>query len=222
MDKVTMEELKKNSIALKLSRIQNKLKAPKSQTNGFGKYQYRSCEDILEAVKPLLLEEELCQIISDEIICLNAEFERSSEITESVHELKKTEKSNISKERSSGRFYIKSTVTIVDCENNQLASTGYAREEEKKKGMDSMQLTGATSSYARKYALNALYSIDDTKDSDATNDGGSVENKLKAITNTDGLNAYKTELETAGLWSQSAKDLFNEKFKSIGKSGVVK
>ena len=204
-----------NSIFLKLSRIQNKLKAPKSQRNGFGKYDYRSCEDILEAVKPLLLEEELCQVISDEIICLNAEFERSSETSEETKELKSTSKKTISSERSSGRFYIKSTVTIFNSAGETIHSTGFAREEEKKKGMDSMQLTGATSSYARKYALNALYSIDDTKDSDATNDGGTVENRLKTINSIEQLNKYKVELESNGQWSQEAKNLFNSKAKGL-------
>lgn len=122
----------------KLSEIQSKLKAPKSQFNSFGKYSYRSSEDILEAVKPLLKEQGLCLTISDEIIGV------------------------------SGRIYVKATATVSDMES-VISTTAYAREEESKKGMDASQITGAASSYARKYALNGLFCIDDTKDSDGTN-----------------------------------------------------
>ena len=125
----------------KLQRIQSKLKAPKNQENKFGGYKYRSCEDILEAVKPLLEQEGLTMTIQDNI------------------------------ELIGDRYYIKATVKLFD-KTNTVEVTAYAREEENKKGMDSMQLTGATSSYARKYALNGLFLIDDTKDSDATNTHG--------------------------------------------------
>lgn len=124
----------------KLSEIQTKLKAPKGQYNSFGKYKYRSCEDILEAVKPLLGEQKLHIIISDEIVSVG------------------------------NRFYVKATATISDGENS-ISTSAYAREEESKKGMDGSQVTGAASSYARKYALNGLLAIDDTKDSDTTNKG---------------------------------------------------
>jgi len=129
----------------KLAEIQQKLKAPKSQYNSFGKYAYRNQEDILEAVKPLLGN--LTLVISDQII-----------------------------EIESGRVYLKATATISDGEHS-VSNTAYAREEESKKGMDSAQLTGATSSYARKYALNGLFLIDDTRDADATNDHGKPEFK---------------------------------------------
>lgn len=119
----------------KLIKIQKELKAPKGQFNKFGNYKYRSCEDILEAVKPLCAEEGVQLTISDEIVMIGE------------------------------RYYVKATATVTD--GSESASvTAYAREEETKKGMDSSQITGATSSYARKYALNGLFCIDDTKDAD--------------------------------------------------------
>ena len=128
------------SIYEKISKIQSKLEVPKNNYNKFGKYNYRSCEDILKNVKPLLHEEGLTMTVSDELTKIG------------------------------DRYYIKATVSIIDPkEGDRHEVNGYAREEENKKGMDSMQLTGATSSYARKYALNGMFSIDDTKDSDATN-----------------------------------------------------
>jgi len=123
-----------------LNKIQQELKAPKNQTNAFGKYKYRSCEDILEAVKPLLGDAILT--ISDEIVMLG------------------------------DRFYVKATVRLRDSKGCDRSTTAYARESEDKKGMDSAQITGAASSYARKYALNGLFLIDDTKDSDAINKHG--------------------------------------------------
>lgn len=125
-------------IKMALLKVQAELKAPKSQLNKFGNYNYRSCEDILEALKPLLLKYEMTMTISDEM--------------ENIGE----------------RYYVKATITVKDGDNIYTVSA-FAREEENKKGMDSMQLTGATSSYARKYALNGMFAIDDTKDSDATN-----------------------------------------------------
>lgn len=116
--------------------IQQGLKAPKSQYNNFGKYKYRSCEDILEAVKPLLSEQACSLVISDDIQLIG------------------------------DRFYVKATATLMNSEGLTVTSTAYAREQDIKSGMDSSQLTGATSSYARKYALNGLFCIDDTKDAD--------------------------------------------------------
>ena len=124
----------------KLIAIQSELKAPKSQYNSFGKYSYRNCEDILEALKPLLKEHKSTIYISDEIVTVLE------------------------------RFYVKATVTFIDAETGEkIINTAYAREEEAKKGMDGSQVTGASSSYARKYALNGMFAIDDTKDSDFTN-----------------------------------------------------
>lgn len=126
----------------KLSAIQSELKAPKSQYNSFGKYNYRNCEDILEAVKPLCAKYKAVSVMGDEVIQIGE------------------------------RYYIKSTARLIDLESDGVVeNTAYAREEAEKKGMDGSQVTGASSSYARKYALNGLFAIDDTKDSDTTNNG---------------------------------------------------
>lgn len=124
--------------------IQQGLKAPKGNYNNFGKYNYRSCEDILEAVKPLLSEQGCTLVIADDIMLIG------------------------------DRFYVKATATLTNSEGVKEVATAFAREQETKSGMDSSQLTGATSSYARKYALNGLFCIDDTKDADTmdnTNEG---------------------------------------------------
>lgn len=142
----------------KLVKIQAELKAPKNQRNTFGNYNYRNCEDILEAVKPLLLREGLVLIISDDI----HKVEYSAAIP---------------------RTYVKSTVTLTDGENS-ISNTAFARESETKKGMDDSQITGSTSSYARKYALNGMFLIDDTKDADATNTHGKEETKTTASGST--------------------------------------
>lgn len=126
----------------KLSNIQNELKAPKGQFNKFGGYKYRSCEDILEAVKPICKKYKAVLVISDTLV-------------------------NIGE-----RYYIQATARLTDIEANKesedtcISNTAYAREEESKKGMDGSQITGTASSYARKYALNGLFNIDDTKDAD--------------------------------------------------------
>ena len=124
-----------------LIQIQNELKAPKNQRNNFGKYNYRSCEDILEAVKPLANDKGCYVLINDQI------------------------------ELIGDRYYVKATATITNGEQS-VSVSAYARESLTKKGMDDAQVTGATSSYARKYALNGLFAIDDTKDADATNNHG--------------------------------------------------
>lgn len=121
--------------------IQSELKAPKTQVNKFGGYKYRKAEDILEAVKPLLAKQKCTLIITDDIVLVG------------------------------NRIYVKATATIKNEKGEFETSTGWAREEETKKGMDASQITGASSSYARKYALNGLFAIDDNADSDTTNDG---------------------------------------------------
>ena len=121
----------------KLMNIQKELKAPKSQYNSFGKYKYRSCEDILESVKPLLEKYKVTIILTDKL------------------------------EQIGERYYIRAMAILFDTESdNSIENTAYAREEETKKGMDGSQITGTSSSYARKYALNGLLLIDDTKDAD--------------------------------------------------------
>lgn len=126
----------KSNIYEALAAVQSALKAPKGQYNSFGKYSYRSCEDILEAVKPLLKESGLLLQLSDEPVMVG------------------------------DWHYIKATATVADFSGNQVFCTAYAREPVEKKGMDDSQITGTASSYARKYALNGLFCIDDTKDAD--------------------------------------------------------
>ena len=130
------------SLTTKLMMIQSELKAPKNQRNNFGKYNYRNCEDILNALKPHLMKYKCVVLLTDDLVLIG------------------------------DRFYIKATAKLVDSESdNTISVNAYAREEEVKKGMDSSQITGSASSYARKYALNGLFAIDDTKDSDFTNNG---------------------------------------------------
>ena len=157
----------------KLSIIQSKLKAPKNQYNSFGKYNYRSCEDILEGLKPLLLEYKATVTLSDEI------------------------------KQIGDRYYLEATATFVDTEKgDKIEVKALAREDETKKGMDLAQVTGSVSSYARKYALNGLFAIDDTKDSDATN----KHDKDKP-----------TQLEISDRWSNGK---LTEKQISIGNLGL--
>lgn len=121
----------------KLMMIQQELKAPKGQYNSFAKYNYRSCEDILEAVKPLCIKNNATLLLNDAV------------------------------QEVSGRFYVVATATLIDTESgDSVSANAYAREPQDKKGMDDSQITGMASSYARKYALNGLFCIDDTKDAD--------------------------------------------------------
>lgn len=131
---------KEKTFIEKVIEVQKNLKAPKSQFNKFGKYKYRSAEDILNSVKPLLADMGLLLTIQDELI------------------------------HDGARYYIKATATLTDG-TNHISTNAYAREDEVQKGFDGSQITGSASSYARKYALNGLFCIDDTKDADATNDG---------------------------------------------------
>jgi len=124
-----------------LTEIQAQLKAPKNQFNAFGKYKYRSCEDILEALKPLLLAQKCHLTITDDIVHIG------------------------------DRYYIRATAKLSNG-TESIEVSAMAREAADKKGMDDSQITGSTSSYARKYALNGLFLIDDTRDADATNDHG--------------------------------------------------
>lgn len=134
------KEAKQMTFIEKVVSVQRDLKAPKGQYNKFGKYRYRSAEDILNSVKPLLASVGLVLTLEDEVCLIGA------------------------------RYYIKATAVLTDGTQN-LVKSAYAREDEQHKGSDGAQITGAASSYARKYALNGLFCIDDTKDADATNDG---------------------------------------------------
>lgn len=164
-----------------LRSVQVELKAPKSQYNAFGKYKYRNCEDILEAVKPILDKHGLTLTISDSI--------------EAIAE----------------RFYVKAEAIVSNDGGEMVNVIGYAREEESKKGMDGSQVTGASSSYARKYALNGLFCIDDTKDSDTTNEHGKSESQAKAPSKTTAKTApanseEKTTLDKAIEYMKGEKD----------------
>ena len=138
------------TIHAKLAAIQAALKAPKSQYNEFGRYKYRKAEDILESVKPLLAANGCTLTCTDELQLIG------------------------------DRYYIKATATVTSIEDgSSVCTTAFAREEEEKKGMDGSQVTGASSSYARKYALNGLLCIDDTADSDTTNVGDNKPTPVK-------------------------------------------
>lgn len=158
-------------------RIQTELKAPKNQYNSFGKYNYRNCEDILEAVKPLLAEEGLVLTLSDEIVSEgNCNISTSKNVNENNDDGNLVFIEHGTDSEAESKNYVKVTATLTDGEN-EVSVSAVARESNTKKGMDSAQISGATSSYARKYALNGLFLIDDTKDADATNDHGKAEKK---------------------------------------------
>mgnify|MGYP003084635794 FL=1 len=164
----------------KIVAIQSELKAPKGQYNSFGKYNYRSCEDILEGVKPLLAKHGLVLTIQDSIDLIG------------------------------DRFYVKATATITDGKE-QLSTSAYARESLDKKGMDASQVTGATSSYARKYALNGLLAIDDTKDADT------MDNSKKPVQQTQesvyNWNSLKTRAVQGGISEEELVHYVTETFK---------
>lgn len=164
----------------KLIKVQKELKAPKGQYNSFGKYKYRSAEDILESVKPLNAEQGLLLTLTDEPVFIGE------------------------------WHYIKATATITDGENTH-SVTAYARESENKKGMDHSQVTGTASSYARKYALNGLYLIDDTKDADTDeyqNQNNQSNNTPKPITQKQ-VGAIKTKaLSFANARNQSVEKVY--------------
>lgn len=164
----------------KIVAIQSELKAPKGQYNSFGKYNYRSCEDILEGVKPLLAKHGLVLTIQDSI------------------------------ELIGDRYYVKATATITDGKEN-VSTSAYARESLDKKGMDASQVTGATSSYARKYALNGLLCIDDTKDADT------MDNSKKPVQPTQetvyNWNSLKTRAVQGGISEDDLVHYVTETFK---------
>ena len=139
-----------SELVKKLQRIQTELKAPKGQYNSFGRYRYRSCEDILEAVKPLLAAQGCALRLYDEPVCID------------------------------GWHYIKATAELLD-DGDEIGVTAYARESAAKKGMDDSQITGTASSYARKYALNGLFCIDDTEDADTDSHAAEVAAKAKTV-----------------------------------------
>ena len=185
----------------KLMTVQTKLRAPKGQYNSFGRYSYRSCEDILEALKPLLAEVGAIVNISDEVKLIG------------------------------DRFYVEATAMFLDCETgDSVVARASAREDETKKGMDLAQVTGSVSSYARKYALNGLFAIDDNKDSDATNTHGKdikpnmtpvsglSEAQLKrlfAIGNKAGIKKEVVEGTVRKIFNCEPKDMTKEQYNNI-------
>lgn len=177
------------SVYEKLAAVQRELKAPKGQFNSFGKYKYRSCEDILEALKPVLSKNGCAVVLSDSV------------------------------EHVGDRFYICATATITDYETHeQVHNTAFAREDTDKKGMDGSQITGTASSYARKYALNGLFLIDDTKDADTdayheqtTGEQRKEEPKIAAATAK--ANDVKRLLVKVTGDKQVAAQVWNEQYK---------
>ena len=207
----------------KLMTVQTKLRAPKGQYNSFGKYSYRSCEDILEALKPLLAEVGAIINITDEIKVIGDNFE-----TMEVEDKKTGEKSV----RLVGRrFYIEATAMFIDVETgDSIVARALAREDETKKGMDLAQVTGSVSSYARKYALNGLFAIDDNKDSDATNTHGKeikpnmtpvsglTEAQLKrlfAIGNKAGFKKDVVEATVKKMFGCEPKDMTKDQYNTV-------
>lgn len=166
-----------------LINVQSALKAPKNQKNTFGNYKYRSCEDILEAVKPLLKEQNLTLNLSDEVVLVG------------------------------DRVYVKATATISDGLDKR-ETTAFAREPETKKGMDDSQITGTASSYARKYALNGLLCIDDTKDADTDEHA----KQQKATTNVNDTMLNAPVCADCGCVVKPYKTLSAQKLAEISKS----
>ena len=185
----------------KLMTVQTKLRAPKSNYNSFGKYSYRSCEDILEALKPLLAEVGAIVNISDEVKLIG------------------------------DRFYVEATAMFLDCETgDSVVARASAREDESKKGMDLAQVTGSVRSYARKYALNGLFAIDDNKDADSTNThgknikpnmtpvGGLSEAQIKklfAIGNKAGFKKDVVEATVKKMFGCEPKDMTKDQYNTV-------
>ncbi len=184
----------------KLMTVQTKLRAPKGQYNSFGKYSYRSCEDILEALKPLLAEVGAIVNVTDEIKLIG------------------------------DRYYVEATASFIDTETGErMIAKASAREAETKKGMDDSQVTGSVSSYARKYALNGLFAIDDNKDADSTNTHGKeikpnmtptgiTEAQLKrllAISNKAGIKKEVVEGTVRKIFNCEPKDMTKEQYDNI-------
>ena len=163
------------NIREKLSKIQEELDVPKKQWNKFGEFWYRSCEDILEASKPVCKKYNTCLTLQDELVELN------------------------------GKVYIKGIATLLDYDSNEaIVNCAYARESEIKKGMDASQLTGTASSYARKYALNGLFCLDDTKDAD-------TDEFKKTLSDTE----EKQEIKATSKQLQLIQELFKDDVKNL-------
>ena len=161
-----MAEVVQKDIYRRLRAVQLELKAPKNQRNTFGNYNYRSCEDILEAVKPVLDANGLTLVVTDKVKGIG------------------------------DRYYVEAEATVTDSKD-AVTAYGYAREEDTKKGMDGSQITGAASSYARKYALNGLFLIDDTKDADTDEHRKSSQPKQQPASHQEQVRKVFPEAEAA-------------------------
>jgi hypothetical protein len=176
-----------------LQTIQHELKAPKGQENKFGGYKYRSCEDIMEAVKPLLDKNEATLTVADDIILIG------------------------------DRYYIKATATLWDSKGGEMLAqtTAFAREPVSKKGMDESQITGAASSYARKYALNGLFCIDDTKDADTMDNRDQGDTNKKIATMKDRIKALLDDIDPTVDTSAYAKYKDSESIDELTAIGIA-
>lgn len=180
MEAINIKQGTHSALLLHLAQIQSELKAPKGQYNKFGGFNYRSCEDILEAVKPLLKERGLVLLITDDIVQIGE------------------------------RYYVRATATIYDSEGSYISNSALAREDANKGKMDGSQMTGSASSYARKYALNGLFCIDDTKDADTDEYTKVQEPKAKnqkPTANSQQPTAFTEEIRTALAKAQTMQEL---------------
>lgn len=179
MEAINIKQGTHSALLLHLAQIQSELKAPKGQYNKFGGFNYRSCEDILEAVKPLLKERGLVLLITDDIIQVGE------------------------------RYYVRATASIYDAEGSYISNSALAREDTNKGKMDGSQMTGSASSYARKYALNGLFCIDDTKDADTDEYTKAQEPKTKnqKPTANSQAPAFTDEIRTALAKAQTVQEL---------------
>ena len=180
MDAINIKHEAQSSLLLHLAQIQSELKAPKGQYNKFGGFNYRSCEDILEAVKPLLKERGLVLLITDDIVQIGE------------------------------RYYVRATATIYDSEGSYISNSALAREDTNKGKMDGSQMTGSASSYARKYALNGLFCIDDTKDADTDEYTKAQEPKARSQqpkSKSQQPIAFTEEIRTALAKAQTVQEL---------------
>ncbi|WP_300969883.1 ERF family protein [Porphyromonas vaginalis] len=176
MDAISIKQGAHSALLLHLAQIQSELKAPKGQYNKFGGFKYRSCEDILEAVKPLLKELGLVLLITDDIVQIGE------------------------------RYYVRATATIYDSEGSYISNSALAREDANKGKMDGSQMTGSASSYARKYALNGLFAIDDTKDAD-TDEYTKAQEGKKSTAKATAQPAFTDEIKGTLAKAQTVQEL---------------
>ena len=206
-------EKEKLNLYQKILRVQLELNAPKNQHNNFGNYSYRNLEDILEAIKPLLGEYGLAIFFDDEVVVVNEEETKIETFLNKRNETQYIFYGN--------RTYVKSTITVVDIETGEKHSTSaFAREDAYKKGMDVSQITGSASSYARKYAANAMFAIDDNKDADSMNNKKS-ETKKETLQNTKVVKNKNDGEEENNIFFEAKRQHLSELAKVKGKVDVM-